>query len=364
MSYSPSPNRQEVAASDPELPSLLAENQPADPEAAFPPTQLELWIDDLLPTEDYRHEHASLSQGPVTGEWLSRDHLIKLERLRHDLKSRPGSFSIQSIVDGEIINNAVSCTSVSFSKLNPADVLNNLRWANQRNQVYQQQLNDLASLNNRTYLQAMQLQETVEAQELEKIEQATQMETLKAENRALQAQILANKPAPSVEKPQTYQFPRRLGFSPSATSAVAASSAPRTPQEQPVRQPTVTPIVCTLPHPAPSSLEPRRSAKAPDPPLLTDGKTPRFEIWEQAIMNKLQLNKDHYQGQTEWETNRLRGQYIYTRIDAKGRAMELLYPEIARLGSVKHMGADYMITFLRLALINPLEASLAEGRHH
>ena len=37
-----------------------------------------------------------------------------------------------------------------------------------------------------------------------------------------------------------------------------------------------------------------KSAKIPDPPLLTDGKEPRFEDWLLLMTQKLEANHDHY----------------------------------------------------------------------
>ena len=40
--------------------------------------------------------------------------------------------------------------------------------------------------------------------------------------------------------------------------------------------------------------ETKRTTKLPDPPILTDGKDPRFEDWLSRIKNKLKVNADHY----------------------------------------------------------------------
>jgi Zinc knuckle len=40
--------------------------------------------------------------------------------------------------------------------------------------------------------------------------------------------------------------------------------------------------------------ETKRTTKLPDPPILTDGKDPRFEDWLSRIKNKLKVNVDHY----------------------------------------------------------------------
>ena len=37
-----------------------------------------------------------------------------------------------------------------------------------------------------------------------------------------------------------------------------------------------------------------KSAKIPDPPILTDGKDPTFESWRLQIRGKLRVNADHF----------------------------------------------------------------------
>jgi hypothetical protein len=38
----------------------------------------------------------------------------------------------------------------------------------------------------------------------------------------------------------------------------------------------------------------KKLTKIPDPPILTDGKEPKFEDWLLRIKDKLATNKDHY----------------------------------------------------------------------
>ena len=42
------------------------------------------------------------------------------------------------------------------------------------------------------------------------------------------------------------------------------------------------------------TVEPRKSAKIADPPLLDNGTNPRFEDWMILMKNKLRANADHY----------------------------------------------------------------------
>jgi len=43
---------------------------------------------------------------------------------------------------------------------------------------------------------------------------------------------------------------------------------------------------------APAALA--KSAKIPDPPLLTDGKDPTFDSWKIQVNGKLTVNADHF----------------------------------------------------------------------
>ena len=57
----------------------------------------------------------------------------------------------------------------------------------------------------------------------------------------------------------------------------------------------------------------RKSTKIPDPPMLTDGKEPRFEDWLLLISQKLAANADHF------DTPQLRMAYIASRCEGKAR---------------------------------------------
>jgi hypothetical protein len=59
---------------------------------------------------------------------------------------------------------------------------------------------------------------------------------------------------------------------------------------------------------APPPVEgPKKSVKLPDPPILTDGKDPKFAEWLSKMKNKLLANADHY------STEPLKMAYIQTR---------------------------------------------------
>ena len=54
-----------------------------------------------------------------------------------------------------------------------------------------------------------------------------------------------------------------------------------------------------------------KSAKIPDPPLLTDGKEPQFEDWLLLMTQKLEANHDHY------DSPQLRHAYVASCCDGK-----------------------------------------------
>ena len=58
---------------------------------------------------------------------------------------------------------------------------------------------------------------------------------------------------------------------------------------------------------------PSKSAKIPDPPLLTDGKEPRFEDWLLLMSQKLAANADHF------DTPQLRKACVVSRCEGKAR---------------------------------------------
>lgn len=55
----------------------------------------------------------------------------------------------------------------------------------------------------------------------------------------------------------------------------------------------------------------RKTSKIPDPPMLTDGKEPRFEDWLLLMRQKLAANADHF------DTPQLRMAYVTSRCDGK-----------------------------------------------
>lgn len=65
--------------------------------------------------------------------------------------------------------------------------------------------------------------------------------------------------------------------------------------------------------PMPATTNARKSTKIPDPPMLTDGKEPRFEDWLLLTTQKLTANADHF------DTSQLRMAYVASRCEGKAR---------------------------------------------
>ena len=73
----------------------------------------------------------------------------------------------------------------------------------------------------------------------------------------------------------------------------------------------------------------RKSTKIPDPPMLTDGKEPRFEDWLLLMNQKLEANADPF------NTSQLRRAYVASRCE--GKARKHITPQTAnRLDVINH----------------------------
>lgn len=66
-------------------------------------------------------------------------------------------------------------------------------------------------------------------------------------------------------------------------------------------------------HQQPSIPAARKTTKIPDPPMLTDGKEPRFDDWLLLMNQKLAANADHF------NTSQLRMAYVASRCEGKSR---------------------------------------------
>lgn len=98
----------------------------------------------------------------------------------------------------------------------------------------------------------------------------------------------------------------------------------------------------------------KRSAKIPDPELLTDGITPNIEDWIVEMEAKLIANADHY------DTEDLRITYINSRLGTKAK------PYVRERMNTRHAQSfktvEELLTVLELALGKPKEQKRAEAR--
>lgn len=83
---------------------------------------------------------------------------------------------------------------------------------------------------------------------------------------------------------------------------------------------------------------PRRSMKLPDPPMLTDGREPKFENWLSKMKGKLEGNADHY------TTEALKMAYINSRTE--GEASDHLKPRLRDDSPNKFQTAIEMLNYL------------------
>jgi hypothetical protein len=88
---------------------------------------------------------------------------------------------------------------------------------------------------------------------------------------------------------------------------------------------------------------PQRSVKVPDPPELTDGKSPKYQNWLLQMKNKLRANHDHYPDEAA------KVAYIYGR--TKDDASNLLYPHLQEEESSLTVKEAFDI--LDIAFVNP-----------
>lgn len=89
----------------------------------------------------------------------------------------------------------------------------------------------------------------------------------------------------------------------------------------------------------------QRSVKLPDPPILTDGKEPKFEDWLSKIKGKLRANEDHY------TTEALRIAYIENRTG--GDAAKHLAPRLREDSLNYFQNADEMLKYLEAIYLDP-----------
>jgi hypothetical protein len=87
-----------------------------------------------------------------------------------------------------------------------------------------------------------------------------------------------------------------------------------------------------------SPATPAKSAKIPDPPLLTDGKDPTFESWKLQIRGKLRANADHF------PTGEACMIYVFSRTG--GDAQEHLSPRYDEGSGDPFLSSKEMIDYL------------------
>ncbi|OJD10397.1 hypothetical protein ACJ73_09811, partial [Blastomyces percursus] len=96
----------------------------------------------------------------------------------------------------------------------------------------------------------------------------------------------------------------------------------------------------------------QRSVKLPDPPLLTDGKDPKFEDWYSKMRGKLEGNADHY------TTEALRMTYVESRTG--GDAADHLKPRLRDGSPNKFQTAKEMLDCLKAIYLDPNRVQTAK----
>jgi len=90
--------------------------------------------------------------------------------------------------------------------------------------------------------------------------------------------------------------------------------------------------------PPEDSGRPKRSAKIPDPPILTDGKDPTFDSWKLQMRGKLRTNADHFPEEEDKMT------YVFSRTG--GNAQGHLEPRYEEESKDPFLTANDMIKLL------------------
>lgn len=91
--------------------------------------------------------------------------------------------------------------------------------------------------------------------------------------------------------------------------------------------------------------QPRRTVKLPDPPILTDGKEPKFDDWMAQMKTKLKANADHY------SSNLLQVAYVQSRLG--GRAAEHAAPRFHEDSVNQYQTADEVFEHLKSIFFDP-----------
>ncbi|EAW24646.1 uncharacterized protein NFIA_101300 [Aspergillus fischeri NRRL 181] len=99
-----------------------------------------------------------------------------------------------------------------------------------------------------------------------------------------------------------------------------------------------------------------KSAKIPDPPLLSDGKDPRFEDWLLAIKQKLQANADHYPNPM------MRITYITSRTE--GNARKHITPRLRENAVNPYQDATDLLKHLENVFADPNRERVAKQKYN
>ena len=97
-----------------------------------------------------------------------------------------------------------------------------------------------------------------------------------------------------------------------------------------------------------------KSAKIPDPPLLTDGKEPQFEDWLLLMTQKLDANHDHY------DSPQLHRAYMASRCD--GKARKHITPHLRSEAINPYHDSDDMIEHLKTIYEDPNQITTVKNQ--
>lgn len=89
----------------------------------------------------------------------------------------------------------------------------------------------------------------------------------------------------------------------------------------------------------------RKSTKLPDPPILTDGREPRFEDWLSRVKNKLKANADHYPSQS------IKIAYVEGRTG--GKAARHLAPRMKEGSAEEYATVEDVYKHLEMIFLDP-----------
>lgn len=98
----------------------------------------------------------------------------------------------------------------------------------------------------------------------------------------------------------------------------------------------------------------QKTTKIPDPPMLTDGKEPRFDDWMLLMTQKLEANSDHF------DTRQLRRAYVASRCD--GKARKHITPRLRTDASNRYEDSDDMLEHLRTIYDDPNRVTIAKNQ--